>query len=70
MMAGAAVLGLSMMRSRMYTDEFRKLHTVICSNHFGGLFTDHDARRVRVAANDLRHDTRIRYAELLHPKDS
>ena len=51
------------------TDELRELHPVIGSNHFGGLFTDHDARRVRVAANDLRHDARIRYPELLHPEN-
>ena len=61
--------GQSMTRNRTFTDEFRELHAVIGSNHFGGLFTDHDARRVRVAANDLRHDARIRYPELLHPEN-
>ena len=38
-------------------------------DHGGSLFADHDARRVRIAACDGRHDRRIRDAQAVHAID-
>ena len=65
--AGARILPVAL--SVPFTNEFGELHPMIRSDHLGGLLTDHDARCIRVAADHLRHDARIRYPQLLRPED-
>jgi hypothetical protein len=47
------------LHSMAFTHEFPQFHTVVGGDHLGGLLSDHDCRRIRIPADDVRHDARV-----------
>jgi hypothetical protein len=43
----------------LFTHKLHELYAMVTRNHLCGFFTDHDRRRVGVAANYVGHDTSI-----------
>lgn len=52
-----------------FTFGLSQLEAVVLGDHGRGLLADHDARRLRVARDDLRHDAGISDTQTLHTLD-
>src|SRR5437667_10587284 len=48
----------------MFAHELRELHAVVSGHHLRRLFANHDRRCIRVPADHVGHDARIRHTQL------